>query len=171
MLEYLQSERRDPVFTASLLRLMQNCKSETAWPEIRKALQDPSPLVRAAAAQTLTVMPTEENVAALIRATRDDVRLVRVRAAAGLAGIPLSAFREQDRENVQRATDEHLASLVSRPDLWSSHYNMGNFLMGRGQFKRALNSYERALILEPAGPLPHGERLHGSRSLGEPEGG
>jgi hypothetical protein len=51
-------------------------------------LKDPSPLIRGAATDALQRMPTKEAVRALVAATGDEYRLVRVRAAASLAAYP-----------------------------------------------------------------------------------
>jgi Tfp pilus assembly protein PilF len=50
---------------------------------------------------------------------------------------------------VQKATDEYLASLTARPDQWSSHYNLGNYYLNRGEVKKALAAYDIALKIEP----------------------
>ena len=47
------------------------------------------------------------------------------------------------------ATDEYLASLMARPDQWTSHYNLGNYYLNRGEVKQALASYDTALKIEP----------------------
>ena len=47
------------------------------------------------------------------------------------------------------ATAEYLASLTARPDQWSSHYNLGNYYLNRGEVKLALAAYDTALKIEP----------------------
>ncbi len=47
----------------------------------------------------------------------------------------------------------HLASIVSRPDQWEFHYNLGNYYLDRGDFQQAVASYETALKMEPQGVL------------------
>ena len=41
----------------------------------------------------------------------------------------------------------------ARPDQWSSHYNLGNYYLNRGEPKKAIASYETALKLEPRAVL------------------
>lgn len=101
----------NPIITTSLLRLLR------PWDDPRKVtaylngLRNPSPLVRAAAGAGLadTVMRPDVQEA-LIKATSDDYRLVRIRAAASLAGIRL------DIEPVRKATQELELSYSARPD-------------------------------------------------------
>ena len=51
MLAYLSRDDRNPVFAASLLRLIRGCPSSEKWPAIIAALEDDAPLVRSAAAE------------------------------------------------------------------------------------------------------------------------
>jgi tetratricopeptide (TPR) repeat protein len=114
-----------------------------------KALQDPSPLVRAGAAESLGNYLTRETVDALLEATRDDYRLVRVRAAAALAPVPPEMLEERPRKDLERATAEFLASVKSRPDDSASHHNLGNFYTSRRQYERAVASFETSARLDP----------------------
>ena len=89
-----------------------------------------------------------------MEATGDEYRLVRVRAAASLAGyqdLPLNEM--PTRKESQAANEEYLASILSRPDQWDSHYNLGNYYLDRRDFKQAVASYETALKMEPRGVL------------------
>jgi tetratricopeptide (TPR) repeat protein len=42
---------------------------------------------------------------------------------------------------------------LTRPDQWSSHYNLGNYYLDLQDYKQALVSYETALMLEPQAVL------------------
>jgi tetratricopeptide (TPR) repeat protein len=53
------------------------------------------------------------------------------------------------QEQLSKANDEYLASISVRPDQWTSHYNMGNYRLSRGETKQAIASYQKALKLEP----------------------
>ena len=149
MLTYITSEKRDEVFVASLLRLTMAAQDERVHPVLFKAIRDPSPLVRAAAAEALSVRPGQESYQALLTAAGDSYRLVRVRAAASLSRYPAAWFQGEDLEKVKKATAEYLASLTARPDQWSSHYNLGNYYLNRGEVRQALASYDTALKIEP----------------------
>ena len=154
MLTYLGSKDRDDIYAASLIRLLEGCEDPSKWPAILRAIKDPSPLVRSVAAASLSAMPSQQSSQALIQATEDEVRLVRVRAAMALAGYPRLLLKGQDQMKVQKATQEFLASLVSRPDQWSSHYNLGNYYLSRGDLRLALAAYETALRFEPRAVMP-----------------
>jgi len=149
MLAYITSPARDEVFATSLIRLTMTAPDEGVRPALLKAVQDPSPLVRAAAAAALAVRPSAASFRALVAAAGDSYRLVRVRAAASLAQYPEAWLNGADRDRVKKATDEYLAALTARPDHWSSHYNLGNYYLNRGEVKKALAAYDTALRIDP----------------------
>jgi len=154
MLDYLKSAERDEVVTTSLLRLLVACEDIRKWPIIRKTIQDPSPLVRAAAVGFMANYLTSENVTVLVAATRDDSRLVRMRAADVLAALPSEMIDERDRQAVDSATAELEESFRARPDDAMSYYNLGNLYMDRGNFKEAINFFETAIKMQPENILP-----------------
>jgi len=149
MLDYIAGKDSDAVFATSLIRMVTTSGDPRIAPVLIKAVRDPSPLVRSAASDALQHVPTREAVQALVTAAGDDYRLVRVRAAASLAGYPNLPLNEADRRSVEAATKEYLTSLTARPDQWSSHYNLGNYYLNRGDLKQAISSYDTALKLEP----------------------
>lgn len=149
MLSYIQGKDRDEVFAASLIRLLVSCRDEQIAPVVLAAMKDPSPLVRAAAAEAIAGRPTPVGVKALLGAAGDEYRVVRVRAAAGLAGFPLDRLTGDVRGKVEKATGEYLAFIMARPDQWTSHYNMGNYQLATGNPRHAAASYQTALRLEP----------------------
>ena len=153
MLEYVRSKDRDEVFVASLLRLMMANPDERITPVSLASMKDPSPLVRSSAAEAISVRPTREGVQALLDATGDGFRLVRIRAAAGLAGYPLDRLTDEVKSRVEKANGEYLAFIMARPDQWTSHYNMGNYQLGGGKLKEAVSSYQAALRIEPRAVL------------------
>ena len=153
MLDYITSKDRDEVFATSLIRLVQASGDAHILPILLKSIKDPSPLVRGAAADALQHVQTREAVQALVTATGDDYRLVRVRAAASLAGYPNLPLNEVDKKSVDAANKEYLTSLTARPDQWSSHYNLGNYYLNRNDPKQAISSYNTSLKLEPRAVL------------------
>jgi tetratricopeptide (TPR) repeat protein len=149
MLAYIQSKDRDEVFATSLIRLISPTQDPKALTALLAAAKDPSPLVRGAAVQALGLISTTESLQALVEATGDDCRLVRVRAAAGIASFPRMSAPPAYQAQLKKANKEYLAFIMARPDQWTSHYNMGNYQLGRGETKNAVASYQAALKLEP----------------------
>jgi tetratricopeptide (TPR) repeat protein len=149
MLAYMNDPKHDEVTTTSLIRLMAFCNDPAKVPALSKALSAPSPLVRAAAVEALGQSPSMEALQGIAAATADDYRLVRVRAAAALAQFPNIEPQGKTKEQIDKATDEYLAFIMARPDQWTSHYNMGNYQLSRGENKSAVASYRAALKIEP----------------------
>jgi len=106
-------------------------------------------LVRASAAESIALMPTAETLQALVAALSDEYRLVRIRSAAVLARFSNIFLKGINTKNIEKANGEFLASIMARPDQWTSHYNMGNYYLNRGELKQAVASYDKALKLEP----------------------
>jgi len=154
MLAYVANPQRDEIVATSLIRLLQSCTDARKWPVMIKALGDRSPLVRAAAAGALDGYLTPGSARALLNATRDDFRLVRVRAAATLAALPAGALDEDDRRSLEHATREFLAAMSSRPDDSLGHYNLGNYHLEKGDLQQAIASYTTSHQLDRRSLLP-----------------
>ena len=165
MLAYLGRQDRDEVTAAGLIRLLAACDDGRKWPVLAQAMAAPSPLVRAAAAATVTGDPDPAMRRALLAATEDAVRLVRIRAAASLAAYPRDRLSAADRTRLERASAELEASLACRPDQWTAHYNLGNYHADRGRLKRALEAFARASQLRPDAvpPYVNASILHAQR--------
>jgi tetratricopeptide (TPR) repeat protein len=155
ILAYLSSPDREEIQAASLVRLLANCPSDDKWPVLRKLADDSSPLVRASAVEPLGGRLDRANANALFKAAGDDCRLVRVRAAVALAGIPEERLPEEQRRRVHNAMAELMDSMRSRPDDMASHYNLGNFHMARGQMPEAVAEFETATRLQPEALPPY----------------
>jgi tetratricopeptide (TPR) repeat protein len=154
MLAYIQSKDRDAVFSASLIRLMRACPNPAVWPVVIEAAKDPSTLVRSSAIESLSRIPSKETSSILLAAAGDDSRLVRIKAATALAGYPRFALKDKDKVHLDKATEESLSAMLTRPDQWTSHYNLGNFFLNVGDFPSALAAYEMSLKLEPRAVMP-----------------
>ncbi|HAS87830.1 MAG TPA: hypothetical protein DCS48_00745 [Desulfovibrio sp.] len=154
ILAYLESPENDDIFVASLLRLLRSCNDSSKWKTIMAKLGETSPLVRAAAAEALTPPPGTEAVEHLLKATGDDFRLVRVKAAAALSGIPSRFVPANKHAQLEKADREYVAFLTARPDMWTSHYNLGNYRMQRGEFNEADKAYSIAHELGPRAVPP-----------------
>ncbi len=149
MLETIRDPEHDEVVATSLIRLLRACDEPRKWSAIVAALKDPSPMVRGAAAEVLGEYPHPASLEELFTATRDDFRLVRIRAAGALAGVPKEQVPRKAREDLRRATDEFITSMRARPDDPASHYNLGNFHMSRQDIRQAVAEFETATRLQP----------------------
>ena len=169
MLSYLEEKGRDEVVATSLIRLLRACPDDRKWPAFIKALSDPSPLVRGAAAVALTGYVTPQSIHPLLAATRDDYRLVRVRAAAALAGVPPDRLGGMDRQSLENAQEEAEASFRARPDDHASHFNLGNLYLAEGNPKKAIDEYGISSRLRPDSVPPLVNASMAYYALGEKE--
>lgn len=153
MLGYLQDKTSDEIYANSLVRLLAACPDDRKWPVLLDLLRNnPSPLIRGSAAEGLAGHLTPQVSAALSAATRDPVRLVRVRAAAGLLTVAGGVLPGERSGDVRRAIDEYLAGLKARGHQWDAQYNLGNFYMGRQQIEQAVRHFQWAVQLRPDNP-------------------
>ncbi|MBI4889509.1 MAG: ammonia-forming cytochrome c nitrite reductase subunit c552 [Acidobacteria bacterium] len=149
IIAYLDNPSGDAVTQASLIRLLRACPDPRRTPALIAALKHPNPLIRAAAASSIAGAVTSELRDALAAATSDEFRIVRIRAAGSLAGVPLEALPAAAQQSVQKAVEELIASYQARPDDFLSHTNLGNFYMDRGQLDKAIPAFEVAVRLRP----------------------
>jgi tetratricopeptide (TPR) repeat protein len=140
---------RDEVLAVAVLRLLGACRSDASAAAIAAAVADPSPWVRAAAAQAAGEQLTPAAIAALSKLTRDPVRLPRVRAANALTSVSVAALPEASREDLAAAMRELEASLSARPDDFASQYDLARLHGSRGNRTGAIAAYEAALKLRP----------------------
>jgi tetratricopeptide (TPR) repeat protein len=154
VLAYLSKPDAEEVYVTSLIRLLRSCDDERKWPAIIRSLAHPSPLVRAAAAEALDGYLTAESLPPLLKATRDEFRLVRVRAAASLGSVPQAWLDDGQQKALQAATAEFMTAMQVRPDDYTSHYNLGNFHAERGAYDQAIACYMTATKLQPLDIAP-----------------
>ncbi len=147
MLGYLGEKGRDEVVTVSLVRLLSGCGDASKGPALRALAVDPSPLVRAAAVTALEGDPGARDL--VLAATRDEVRLVRVRAAAALGAVDPRSMPEGTRAGFEAARAELERSLLARPDDFASQYNLGNLHLEQGDPALAAERFRQALALRP----------------------
>jgi tetratricopeptide (TPR) repeat protein len=155
ILAYLARPDREEMQTVSLVRLLAGCPADDKWPALRKLMADPSPLVRASAAEALGLRLDQPNATALLKAISDDSRLVRVRAATALAPVPEEGLPEEQRPALRAAMVELMDSMKSRPDDMASHYNLGNFHMSRSEMQDAVTEFQTATRLQPDALPPY----------------
>lgn len=167
ILAYLASSEREEIQTVSLVRLLANYPAADKWPVLRKLTEDASPLVRASAAEALGEHLDQTNLIAVLQATGDDYRLVRVRAAAALAGVSESQLSDEQARALRTATAEWMALMTARPDDLNAHCNLGNFYLARGEPAKAVAEFTTASRLQPEVLPPYVNAALAYNSLGQ----
>jgi len=155
MLDYINNNDHDEIFTTSLIRLLRLCPKQEKWAVIKDALNDPSPLVRSSAAEALEENLTPENVKALISLLNDSLLLVRYKAMRALSRIPKNILEKSEQINLDKAFAEYEKALKVRLDHWISHYNLGNFYLNQQRYNEAIHSYNLSIKLKPDELMPY----------------
>ena len=148
MLELINDQSVDFVFRTSMIRILNNHHSEKKTEPLLIAMNDAHPQIRAAAAEALQFSYEETTKKALLNAATDSFRVVRIAASVAIARMPQQMFTPEEMQIVQANYSEYEDYLMTQPDSWSSHYNLGNFYHGRGMFQQAAQSFEKAQELE-----------------------
>ena len=154
MYQTITSPETNQTVTNSLIRLLNNCTLGSKTDVLLKALNNPSELVRSSAAYGLAGTVTNEVKNALLKACEDEIRLVRIQAANAILMFPENSFTAEQLAVVEKAEKEYVASMTSRLDNWSNHYNLGIYHQTKGNVNEALNSFETAARLYPASLMP-----------------
>ena len=150
MLSFIENPKREEIAAASLIRLLRNCKDTRKWPVFINSLKnDPSPLVRSAAAGSLIGSPMGDTASVLFNAMNDKYALVRIRAVSILAVLSSQSLMPEYRPRFEKAFLEFTGMLSARPDDAQSYFNLGNLYLERRDIKRALAMYEYTLKLQP----------------------
>ena len=156
MLEYLRRKDHDAVFAGSLIRLLRPCTDDRKWPVLVGSLSDPSPLIRSSAAESLGDRVDMATLQALGCALNDRSRLVRIRAASAMGGVPRSSLDDATAAAFDKAAAEFSETLQARPDSWASHYNLGSFYLAKQDYRQAgPASFETAMRLQPRAIQPY----------------
>lgn len=145
MISFIQIKGRDEVFAASLVKMLKRCDDERVAPVLLSALKDSSPLVRAAAAESLAHKPSFIHARALAEAAKDSYRLVRIKAAASLTEYPKQVRLKDEEKSINAAFNEYRDFLLQKPDQWQSWFSVGSMYMKLDQLKDAIAAFQEAL--------------------------
>jgi Flp pilus assembly protein TadD len=118
-------------------------------PKLTNALNDPDPIVRLAAVETLSSAPVETREQYLPRMLQDPVLAVRIEAVHALAGPAESGLREADRAAFRRALEEFIAVQTYNADRPEGRTSLANLHAQRGEAEKAIAQYRKAIELDP----------------------
>ncbi len=116
----------------------------------KKGLADPDPQVRLGSLDMLETLPAGQLWPLASPLLSDPVRGVRIRAAYLLAGVPAGQLTGEDRNRLNRASEEFIAAQRLNADRPESRAMLGTFYVRRGQTAEAEAEYKAALRLSPA---------------------
>jgi len=111
------------------------------------ALSDNDPMVRNAAVGALQYTPLEVRVRMAFPMLDDPVRAVRIEAARILISIPAGELSTEQKNLLDRATEEFVAAQLANAERPESQTNLGNMYAARGHVTEAIKAYRTALDL------------------------
>jgi predicted CXXCH cytochrome family protein len=145
--QIVANEAESAIARASALERLSRLQGESAILAAEAALDDPSPLVRAAAVTVFDQLPPLQRraVAPLLG---DPVRTVRMQAARTLAPLADDAFSVDELTAFRRAAGEFIAAERFNADRPEHRTNLGAFLADRGDWAASEAEYRAALVLD-----------------------
>lgn len=134
---------------ATAIYLLEQTDDPAEAAELAALLDDPDPLVRAAAARLQRVAPPMERAPRLMRSLSDPSRLVRIAAAQAMLGVPMSGLPEQVSTALRAAFAEWQNSLATRLDFPETHLQMGGAALTVRDLPTAASAFAEATRLDP----------------------
>lgn len=117
--------------------------------ELRTALADPNPSVRAAAIEAAAVGDSRQMSSLLLPRLRDPALLVRIEAARALAGPAEMQMNDADRAEFRSALQEYIAVQRYNADRGEAHMNLALLEIRRGNGLLADDHLARAIAIDP----------------------
>jgi tetratricopeptide (TPR) repeat protein len=154
ILDGLKESRFNKVYATSFIRLLEQCSDTSKWEVMLSLTNHESPLVRSAAAHSLYANDSKRVFGKLLELVEDEYRLVRLNAAFALSSFPETFITEENRSMISEALSEYENSLITNPDDWSAHYNLGNYYSELSNFDMAIEAYNNSLKLYPEAIMP-----------------
>jgi tetratricopeptide (TPR) repeat protein len=146
----VEQETKPPIVRATALSLFAGEVGAAPSALIAKAVGDPDPLVRRAAATAAQSLPGDERLALLSPLLSDLVRTVRADAARALAALPREQLSSSTRTTLEAALADWLDEQRINEDRAESHLNLGLLHAEQGSAAAAEEAYQTAIRLEPA---------------------
>jgi tetratricopeptide (TPR) repeat protein len=116
---------------------------------VKRALDDPEPLVRRAAVAALESLPLDQRSALAVSRLSDRARLVRIEAARVMAPVRPETLDQASRAAYERAADEFVAAQRTNDDRPESRTNLGTYFAARGRIPAAEAELRAALAIDP----------------------
>jgi tetratricopeptide (TPR) repeat protein len=136
------------IVRATAIALLAGYPGDSTTAVLRRALDDDDPLIRYTALTSVSA-PSPEAYAALVAPLLfDPVRLVRLEAAARLAGSPPGLLRPYQQEALTTNLADYEAAMTASLDFAHAGHNLGNLYGRLGDTPRAERFYRVALDVD-----------------------
>ena len=137
------------IVRATAINLLQNYPSQSTDALCKELMNDSSPLVRAAATESLSATSIPTLVHESEKQLDDPIRLVRLAGAQQIVAVAAQATDTSYREALDKAIPVYKDANSVSPDRAANHLNMATLDYALGKLASAKRDFEAAIRLEP----------------------
>ena len=148
LLRTINSNLYPEIIRATAIGYLSTYPGAKARDAIRKALNDPDPLLRREAAENYMDTDSSGLFRILVPLLGDPIKTVRMEAAYRLLTFRKDAFNETQYGLFQKALGEYKSSLEYLADFPSGRYNLGNYYAKMKDLSKAEENYREAIALD-----------------------
>jgi len=145
----IAADSQPDIARATALSLADRYAPTADMPEVVQALNDSNPLLRAAAARSLTTSAPQRQLALAAPLLEDPVYDVRIAAAEIVANLPFTVADPNLDQQVRLAHEIWRASLLANAERPESLLGLAAWHINRRELAEAEKRFEQALLLEP----------------------
>jgi len=151
LLSALAGDRNAPaIVRATALSMLHRYPEPVSAEAVRRGLNEGEPLIRLGAAQSLDILPPDEQFTRARHLLSDGLLSIRTEAAGALLDVPVTSLSADGRELLEKAILEYRSVQEFNADHPSAHMNLGNLALRNRDFASAEAEYRKAIQLEPA---------------------
>jgi predicted CXXCH cytochrome family protein len=148
LLKIINSNLYPEIIRATAIGYLSAYQSTKAQDAVRKALNDPDPLLRYAAAENFMAADSATLFSSLVPLLNDPIKSVRMEAANRLMTFDKSRFNEIQYKSFNKALAEYRKSLEYVADFPTGRYNLGNYYSKLNEPEKAVENYKEAIVID-----------------------
>jgi len=148
--DLVEDENVPAIARATALSLLQPYLSPGLLGVVKGGIKDSHPMVRVAAIRALRGAPPAVRLELGFTSLKDPVRAVRAEAARLLALVREQGLTQDQKNVLELAFKEYVATQNVSADRPESHLNLGSFHAERGYLTQAEAAYKKAIELQPS---------------------
>lgn len=148
LLRIINSNLYPEIIRATAIQYLQPYPGEKARSAVRKAMNDPDPLLRHTAVEHFLPFDSAELFRVLVPLLGDPVKAVRMEAANRLCTFSKGTFNAIQFRLYLNAIEEYRLAQEHVADFPSGRYNLGNFYANTGNITLAEENYREALVID-----------------------
>lgn len=149
IIQIINDDKQSDIKRATALLELANIPSQPAYMTSMLALEDDSPLIRAAAIQSLSYVPAQRRQG-YVAWLNDPAKSVRMTLAPFLAELPDNGMPRPIVEQINNLFVEYETMQNEQADMPSAQLELGNFYMATGKFSQAEQAFKQALRINPS---------------------